>query len=170
MDQLEIIHRANLEHHKIRGHLLMVGDSVNDVEAFVGLQNAQANLGQSPIQDLYNHIDKLKQTVAQMNEGLQNHFGFEEKWLPAVLGENLMKALVLEHNEIRASLAKCTTALNEDAGSLSREKLLAYRTSVQSMTEELLNLIENHAHKEEMILQMIEKVLVQERGTGEVKK
>ena len=163
MEQLEIIQRTIQEHHKIRNHLRLVGDAVNDIEAIVSLQHADTSWGQISVQDVERNMDRLKQTISQLNEGLTNHFGFEEKWLPGVFGPTLMKALVLEHDEIRDRLTKCKATFIDDIAQFTREKLLSYRSSIHQVTDDLSGLIESHASREETILLMIEKALIKER-------
>jgi hypothetical protein len=165
MEQLEIIQRTIQEHHKIRNNLRLVGDAINDIEAVVSLQQAETSWGQSKVQDVERNMDRLKQTISRLNEGLTNHFGFEEKYLPGVFGPALMKALVLEHDEVRERLAKCKAAFIDDIVQFSREKLLSYRSSIQQLVDDLSGLIEGHASREEIILLMIEKALIKEKKT-----
>jgi|WetSurMetagenome_2_1015567.scaffolds.fasta_scaffold275051_2 hypothetical protein len=164
MDQIEIIQRTIQEHHKIRNHIRLVGDAMNDMEAIVNLQHADTSWGQHSVQDVEKNMDHLKQTVSQLNEGLSNHFGFEEKWLPDVFGQTLMKALILEHDEVRDHMAKCKAAFIDDIKQFTREKLLTYRTLIQHDIDDLTGLIESHANREEIVLLMIEKALIKEKN------
>ena len=163
MDQLEIIRRTIEEHHKIRGNIRLIGEATNDMEALFSLQQAEANWGQSSIQSIVQNVDKLKQTIHRLSEGLKNHFALEEQWLPPVLGDNLAKALVLEHDEIRDKLVKCEAGFVNDISEFQRDKLLSYRTSVEQVIDDLIGLIEGHAGREDIVLSMIEKALSRER-------
>ena len=164
MEQLEIIRRTIEQHHKIRNNLQAVGEAANDFEAVFSLQQSGTQWGQSSVQDVARNIENLKKTVQQTDIGLQRHFEFEEKYLPDVLGANLMKALLLEHNEIRDRLLKCTAAFMDNVSNSSREQLLSYRTSVQQIIDDLTGYIESHASREEIILNMIEKALHKEQN------
>jgi hypothetical protein len=91
--------------------------------------------------------------------GLKKHFGFEEEHLPPVFGETLMKALILEHEDIRGRLASCGTSIVLDIKGMPQEKLLAHRSSIQQAVSDLIQSIEAHASKEDTILHMMEKAL-----------
>jgi hemerythrin len=164
MDQLEIIQRTIQEHHKIRTHIRLVGDAMNDMEAIINLQHADTSWGQHTVQDVEKNMDRLKQTISQLSEGLTNHFGFEEKWLPDVFGQTLMKALILEHDEVRDRLTKYKAAFIDDIKQFTREKLLSYRATIQQDIDDLSGLIESHASREEIVLLMIEKALIKDKN------
>ena len=163
MDALEIIRRTIEEHHKIRGSIKLVGETVNDLEAAFSLQQAQAEWAQSSVGLLSEKKDTLKRTVQGLAEGLNNHFGFEEKYLPPVFGEMLMKALIFEHNEIRRHLAECAAVVGGDIAGLPREKLLARQSTIQNLIGGAERVVEDHASREETILRMLERALQQER-------
>ena len=51
-DALAVITRAISEHHAIREHVKLAGDTVNDIEALITLQRAHAQWTQSSISAL----------------------------------------------------------------------------------------------------------------------
>ncbi len=164
MEQLEIIQRTIEEHHKIHSDLNTVGEAINDFEAIFRFQHVRSQLGQSSAPDVNRHIENLHNTIKKMDAGLQKHFSFEEKYLPEVLGTNLMKAILYDHDEIRGHLLRCKTAITGDFVNISREELLARRNHVQQLVHDLIGEIESHAGREETVLKMIEKALKKDQG------
>ncbi len=162
MDDLAIIRRAIEEHHKLRTNVRLAGEAVNDMEALFNLQQAHAAWGQGSIKELSDAVARLQQTVAGLGQGLNAHFGFEEQYLPPVLGTNLMKAIVLEHDEVRQKLHECAASVAADLTGQPQEKLLAFRNLVQQMVSDLSHAIESHASREEIVLGMLARALVKE--------
>ena len=105
-DNLAIIKRVIEEHLTIRGHVKLVGDSVTDLEALFALQKARPNWVLSQLEALSERQKKLQQTLSFLDEGLKNHFGFEEKVLPPLFGELLMRALIFEHREMGKEISE----------------------------------------------------------------
>ncbi len=163
MDDLAIIRRAIEEHHKIRGSFRLAGEAINDMEALFNLQQAHATWGQGSVAKLQETAGRLQQTVNAIREGLNNHFGFEEKYLPPIFGKNLMAALILEHDEIRQKLQDCAASVVADITGLPQDKLLAYRGQIQRMVSDLSSSMESHASREEIIFRMLERALEKEK-------
>jgi hypothetical protein len=113
--------------------------------------------------------DKLKETLNLMAEGLDRHFLFEEKDLPPIFGEILMQALLLEHRQIRQKLAETkSTVVDTRLAGLDQKDMLAQRTRIQHVVGDIRHVIEEHASREEVILQMLERALVEGRsGRGQ---
>jgi hemerythrin len=103
-DNLAIINRTIEEHHTISGHMKLVGDSISDLEALFSLQKARPDWILSSAETLSERQGKLQQTISALDEGLKNHFSFEEKLLPPLFGEFLMQALILEHRGIKKQI------------------------------------------------------------------
>jgi hypothetical protein len=163
MDDLELIHKTIEEHHKLRGNLRLVGEAVNDMEGLFSLQQAHASWSQSSAQGLPETMERMQRTIRGLSEGIRNHFGFEERYLPPVFGPNLMKALVFEHNEVRKKLDVCATSVLEDIRGQPQEKVLAYRSTVQEVVADLTSAMENHATREEVVLNMLARALEAEK-------
>jgi hypothetical protein len=159
-DNLKIVDRVIKEHHTIRGHVKLVGDSVSDLEALFSLQKARPDWILSSTEALSEKQDKLQQTISALDEGLKNHFSFEEKLLPPLFGEFLMQALILEHSEIKKRIDETESLLtNTKLEGLSRRELLSQKAQIQQKVEGILQLVEEHAGKEETILKMLKKAL-----------
>jgi hypothetical protein len=159
-DNLAIINRAIEEHHTIRGHTKLVGDSISDLEALFSLQKARPDWILSSPEALSERQGKLQQTISALDEGLKNHFSFEEKLLPPLFGEWLMQALILEHRGIKKQIDEVESLLvNTKLEGLRQKELLAQKARIQQKVEGILLLVEEHAGKEETILKMLKKAL-----------
>ena len=158
LDKLAIIKRVIDEHQIIKGHVKLVGDSISDQEALLSLQKASADWIPGRLEVLTEKHNKLQQTMSLLDEGLKNHFAFEGKTLPPLLGELLMKALLLEHKEINDEInrVKSVVAGTKLEGS-SREELLSREADIQQMINSICELVEEHAAREETILEMLRK-------------
>ena len=163
MDFLEIIQRAIEEHRKVRSNLSVMGAAVNDLEALFSLQKAHANWAQASVDALAENLGRLEQTIDALDTGLNNHFGFEERYLPPVFGETLMKALLFEHNEVRGKVADCRAFTQTNVKGLPQEKLLAHRSALQQKISDLTQTVEGHASREETVFFMLERALKAEK-------
>ena len=159
-DNLAIINRTIEEHHTLRGHTKLVGDSMNDLEALFSLQKARPDWILSSPETLSEKQVKLQQTISALDEGLKNHFGFEERLLPPLFGELLIQALILEHREIKKQIDEAKSLLvNTNLAGLKQKELLSQKAQIQQKVESILLLVEEHAGREETILKMLKKAL-----------
>ena len=159
-DELEMVNRVIEEHHKVRTHLKLVGDSVNDLEGLISLEQAKPDWMLASAALISDKHDKMIQTANSLGEGLKNHFALEEKHLPPVLGGLLMQALKLEHADIHKALDGLHSTLGGVKLAESRsEQLLTSRWSIQQKLDDLRQLIEGHAGREEVILHMAKRAL-----------
>ena len=55
--------------------------------------------------------NQMQQAINFLEEGLKNHFAFEEKAFPPLFGKLLMKALIFEHHEIGRQIDNARTML-----------------------------------------------------------
>ncbi|MBI4304204.1 MAG: hemerythrin domain-containing protein [Chloroflexi bacterium] len=166
-DYLAIVLRVIEEHHTIRGNIKLVGDSVNDLEAMFNLQNVYASWTQSSIDALAQKRDKLLQTFSVLDAGLRRHFFYEEKYLPPIFGEILIKALIMDHHEILRKIdeANVMTSGTSFEG-LAQEELLAKKTQFQQALIGICKLNEDHLSREEVILGMTKRALEEEARSG----
>lgn len=159
-DYLAIIKKIIEWHRTIREHVKLVGDSVNDREALSSLERARADWvpGQPEIQA--ETQTKLYQAITAMSEGLRNHFAYEEKALPPLLGEFFMMALVLDHRKIMKEIDEDKVLVGETKlEGLSREDLLSAESRIQQAISNLCQLSEEHLTREEIILEMLQRAL-----------
>lgn len=160
LDNLAIINKVIEEHQAIRGHIKLVGDSIPDQEALASLEQAHADFIPGRWEVLTEKQEKLQQTLSFLDDGLKNHFAFEEKALPPLLGKLPMQGLVLEHREIKNKIdeAKSIIASTKLEG-LRREELLSKEAHIQQTITSICLLVEEHATKEEAILDMVQRAL-----------
>ena len=159
-DALAVITRAISEHHAIRKHVKLAGDTVNDIEAFFTLQRTQSGWSQTSITALIEKQNQLLQTISFLEQGLKNHFGFEEEALPPLFGELLMKAILHEHRGISGQIESAKTTLaNIKLEGLDQRELLSKRSVIQQNINNLRQTVEEHAQHEEIVLKMMKKAL-----------
>jgi hypothetical protein len=159
-DASAIVARIISEHHAIRGHIKLAGDTVNDIEALLTLQRTQAGWSHTSVTALIGGRDRLLRAISLLEEGLRNHFGFEEEALPALFGELLMKAVLREHHEISKQIAGAKTTLADiEWERLDQRELLSKKSMIQQNMDRLSQTIEEHAQHEEVILNMVKKAL-----------
>jgi hypothetical protein len=159
-DVSAVVTRVISEHHAIRGHVKLAGDTVNDIEALFTLQRTQSGWSQTSITALVEKRDQLLKAISFLEEGLQNHFSFEEEALPTLFGGLLMKAILHEHHKISRQIkgAKMTLA-NIELEGLDQSELFSKKVVIQQNIHSLRQIIEEHAQHEETILNMMKKAL-----------
>lgn len=159
-DASAIVTKIISEHHAIRGHIKLAGDTVNDIEALFALQTTESGWSQTSITALIKEQDHLLQAVTSLEEGMQNHFRFEEEALPPLFGELLTKAILHEHHKISAQIRSIKTTLaNIRLEGLDQRELLSNKSVVQQDINSLSQTIERHAQHEEVILSMMKQAL-----------
>lgn len=159
-DALAVITRVISEHRAISGHVKLAGDTVNDIEALFTLHRTQSGWSQTSIAALTEKQEQLQQTINFLEQGLKNHFAFEEKALPALFGELLMKAILREHGEVAKQTETVKTVLaSVKPEELEQRELLSKRAVIQQNINTLCQSVEEHAQHEEIILNMMKKTL-----------
>lgn len=160
LDNLAIISRIKDEHQNLQGHVKLAGDSISDQEAIASLRGAHTDWIPGRLEILAEKQKKLQRTLSFLDEGLRNHFAFEEEVLPPLLGELFMRALILDHREIVKQIdeAKSIAADTKLEGS-KREELLSKESHIQRLIDGISHLVQDHATKEETLLEMLERAL-----------
>ena len=160
IDQSAIIDRITTEHHSIRNHVRLVGDSLNDIEALFSLQRAHAGWTQASVENLSSKKLQLQQALSQIDEGLRNHFAYEEKSLESLFGQALIRALKYEHREIITQIeAAKAIAAETKLEELEQGDKLSSRSRLQQAVSSICQSVEQHAALEEQILKMLRKSL-----------
>jgi hemerythrin len=166
LSPVAIIDRVIAEHHKIRETIRLAGESLNDVESSLMLTRSLSGWTQAAAADLAARKDNLIQTISALRQGLNTHFGYEEKYLPPLFGEYLMKALIYEHDKVRRQIESAQKTVNEVVvDEADREALFQHKAVIQDNISRLLQAIEDHAGHEEIILEMIKSGMV-DRDSG----
>ncbi len=159
-DYLTTIRRIIEWHQTLREHIRLVGDSLSDREALTILKRARADWVPGRPEILAEKQKKLQRAISSLNEGLKNHFAYEEKYLPPILGELFMRALILDHQEIREKIKENESIVaNIKLEGLSRDESLSQESYIQQVIESSCQLFEEHATREEIILEMLRRAL-----------
>jgi len=159
-DALEIITRVISEHRKITDHTKLTGNTTNDIAALFTLEatKRKAAWSATSVTELIEKRDQLLQTIDLLEDGLKNHFGYEEKALPLVFGELLMKPILHEHHEILGQIESAkTTLINLER--IDRDELFSKRTAILESVNNLCQTVEDHAHHEETALNAMRKIV-----------
>jgi hypothetical protein len=159
-DYLAKINEIIEEHRAISGNVKLVGDSVSDQEALASLKSLRSDWAPGQRELMSEKQRKLKQTMSFLKEGLQRHFAKEGDALPVLLGEFLMRSLLLEHQEINAKLNEVmSAAADSNLEGLSEAELESLDSEVKQKISDFSRLIEEHADREEMMLEMVVRAL-----------
>ena len=159
-DTSAVITKVISEHHAIRGHIKLVGDTVNDIEALVTLERAHAEWTQSSITALIEKQNRMQQAMSLLEQGLKNHFAFEEDALLPLLSELLAKAIVHEHHGISRQIDGAKTMLaNMKLERAEQRELLSQKSEAQGIINHLCQSVEEHTQHEETIMNMMKKAL-----------
>lgn len=159
-DALTIINKVIEEHQKIRSYVKLVGDSVTDREALSSLSKTRTDWVPGRPESLAEKQKKLEQTLNALKEGLERHFGYEETYLPPIPGELFMRALLIDHREIRKEIDQTRTrVINLEVAGLSREECLVKESEIQYVIDSLSQAIAEHLNREEIMLEMLQKAL-----------
>jgi hemerythrin len=164
-DYLAIINRVIEEHQAIRENVKLVGDSIPDREALASLEKTRADWIPGRLENFTEKQSKLVQAIASLDEGLRNHFNFEGKALPQLIGDLFMQAIYLDHQEILTEISE-GKAVSSETGleGLNRDELLAKETDIQQKISNICRLVEEHATREEAILEMLRRALEDKEG------
>ena len=103
---------------------------------------------------------KLQQTLSALDEGLRNHFAFEEKYLPPILGELFTRALLVDHQVITGEINEAKSMVFEtDLAALAPEELAAKQLHIHEKINGLREMVEQHAEREETMLEWLKRAL-----------
>jgi hemerythrin len=161
-ERLKVIQIVIDEHRMIRDNVKLVDDTVSDSEAVTLLNETHSNLNPQQMDAVDHSHKELQGAINLLDQGLQNHFTVEDKTLPSLLGELLMEALRIEHNDIISLVNEVKAAItNFNLEGLNREEMLYKEFNLQKVINNLTEQIEQHAAKEEAMLNMMKRVIGQ---------
>lgn len=163
-DYLGIINAIIAQHHALMGQVKLAEGRTNDLEALFSLQRAYAHWTQSSIETLLEKQSKLAEIRSLLHSGLERHFGFEEKYLPPLIGEFLMQSIIMVHRTILEQFVEAQPVLSDPRlREMTHEELLIYKLNVEQVVSQLCQSIEAHLAQEEVLLGMLKSAL-EERG------
>ena len=159
-DYLAKINEILEEHRTIRSGVKLVGDSVSDQEALASLKSMRSDWTPGRLELISEKQRKLKQTMSFLEDGLRNHFAKEEDVLPALLGEFLMRSLLLEHQKIIGKIDEAgLVATNSKLEGLTEAELESKDSEIKQKISDFSRRLEEHADKEELMLEMVIRAL-----------
>ncbi|MEE8619234.1 MAG: hemerythrin domain-containing protein [Dehalococcoidales bacterium] len=159
-DYLAKINEILEEHRTIRSGVKLVGDSVSDQEALVSLKSVRSDWTPGRLELVSEKQRKLKQTMSFLEEGLRSHFSKEQDMLPALLGEFLMQSLLLEHQEIIEKIDEVRlVATDSTPEGLTEAELESRDSEIKQKISDFSRRLEEHADKEELMLEMVVRAL-----------
>jgi hemerythrin len=154
-DNLEVIRLIIEFHHTIRSQIQQISGSINDLEALFSVRSEFAGWSQTSLDKLEERKGTLQQTLALLENGLGKHFQYEEKNLSPILGNIMMKGLMVEHDSIRQEIASVKDiVLNTRMEGLERDEVTLRKSRFQTVLSSLAQHIEKHASREEIVLDM----------------
>ncbi len=162
-DQRDLIARLLEQHRAVESHTARVRGSLPDQEALASLEKARLDWTPGRFESLLEKRERLRQDLGTLDAGLSEHFQFEEKTLPPLVGEFLARAFRLQHRHIRREIAEARSTVSDaKLEGLDREDLLVEESRVQQRISLVLQLVEEHRANEELVLEMIETVLTED--------
>ncbi len=166
--ELDIINKIIEWHHRIRENIKFVGESITDREALSGLQEARGDWVPGKLEISAEKQEKLQQAIGLLGDGLKSHFDYEEKYLPPILGELFMRALILEHREVLREYDEAEAAVtNARLEGLSREELIDRESDMHQLVDDLCQAGEKHAAREEVMLEMLQRALLDKEQSND---
>jgi hemerythrin-like domain-containing protein len=116
------------------------------------------------------NTDKVREVVDRLNVlygNLSNHVKFEEQEVLPKLAEYAAKIIaqgaVLEHEEILAAIWDLTERARYLAkGSIDENELDIFQADLRTRMQDIHSLVEDHAQKQEVILDLAERVIQRE--------
>jgi len=160
LDTLAVINRVIAEHRLIRGDLKTTGASMADIEALFALHKATAGWSQSSIREIEDKKAELLDGVDWLWQGLKRHFGFEERALPGVIEEAVMKTIIQDHKKIAVLIDQIKTFLAEGLPEGGGQKeMLKRKATIQENIRHITEVVEEHSQYEEIILNKMKKAL-----------
>ncbi len=160
MDYLTIIKRVMDEHKIILGHLKLVGESLSDREALMNIEKVREDVMTDFKATAAEKQSRLEQTLVMLESGLKNHYAFEERVLPPLLGELLMEALKFEHKQLLAQVEQVKSVIHSvTLEGLSRNEQLNEEAIMYGMINRIRRQKEEHLNREEAMLTLLQKIL-----------
>ena len=157
-DDIVIVYGLLHEHEAIRQNAMQIKNAINEPEAKF-LQTA-GHWSEELVKEIITAYSNVQRAMSNINEGLQQHFEKEEKTLAPLIGSLLTKALGQEHSELLDKFTKARIMVNEsNLEQLSKEELLARSYDIRNAAVSIFDQIESHITKEDVILQLLRRII-----------
>jgi hypothetical protein len=141
------------EHVAIRGQMELVRGITQEWEE---LLTSRESLQQSPdrLQTLEEKRSGLKQAMGYLEDGLKNHHAHEDKVMPDLVGNLLMKAIRIEHVE----MVKMMNEINSLVVNESLGVFLEKGNYIMQLINNMRNVASSHSTKEDGMLIFLKKL------------
>ena len=155
-DEIEKVKHIIEEHTAIREHSKVVREEINDLEALEELQLLRDSFSGIDETVLANKLKELKEAMNYFIDVLGKHFDDEEPLFPGILGEPIARALTHEHRQIMEDITSLI-AIGDNKGldQISQQRSPAIVMHVFQRISALRKMVEEHARKEDVVLQML---------------
>lgn len=160
MEDLEIIRSVMDQHKVLADQIYSVGVSLSDKDALLRLERAQAELAVNFRRPLSERLASLIEHMTVIDQGLRNHYAFEEEKLPPLLGPLLTKALKIEHQDLLSDMQKVMfTIKNTRLEGLSHIDEISQEAIMSSSLRDLQSKKLDHQKREEALLLTLQIIL-----------
>ena len=156
LDEIEKVKHIIEEHTGIKERSKVVGEEINDLEALEDLKMLRESFSGTEEIVLADKLKELKQAMSFFIDGLRKHFDDEEKLFPEILGEPLSRALAHEHRQIMEDI-NSIIAVGDKEGldQISQQRSPAIVMHIFQRITALRKMVEEHAQREDVVLQML---------------
>ena len=155
-DEIREVKHIIDEHTAIRERSRVVGDEINDLEALDDLKGLRDSFSNTDEVVLADKIKVLRESMSHFINSLSKHFDDEDQLFPKVLGEPLARALKHEHQQIKEDI-NSIIAIGDNRGldQISQQRSPAIVMHIFQRISALRKMVEEHALKEDVVLQML---------------
>jgi len=155
-EEIEKVSHIIEEHSTIRERSKVVGDEINDLEALEDLKSLRDSFSGTDEIILADKLKELKQAMGYFIDSLRKHFDDEELLFPGILGDPLARALTREHRQIMEDITSLI-AIGDNRGldQISQQRSPAIMMHIFQKISVLRKMVEEHARKEDIVLQML---------------
>src|SRR5690606_38765582 len=88
--------------------------ATESTEEWKGMEwDSTTNMTHEQLQALNNKRLNMKQMIGDLNEGMKNQGEYEERVLPGLIGEPLMRSIVIEHQEIQKQMREINFVIDK---------------------------------------------------------
>ncbi len=169
-EALALIERIIEEHRMYLTELQNIGQVANDVVVLKGLELGKEVFMPGRL-DQKHGLQKLKELLTAIAQGLRGHFNREEVALPGVVAQygdeemtSALRSILLEHEDLRNRIAGGEKHVAElTGGGLTRHVWEATAHDMRAHITHTRKLLEAHASIEQELLYKLQRALKQAR-------
>lgn len=141
------------EHVAIRGHLDLVMCLTREWKELLNSQKSILK-SRTRLKSVVEKRNALKQAMGYLVDGLKGHHIHEDEVMPSLIGELLMKAIRIEHDE----MLQMFNDIDSVVVNTSIEDFLEKGAEAMQRIDDICNLASTHSSKEDGILLLLKKV------------